>query len=211
MTVCIRIQEEDFSLAREWDALRQRVGGTSGAIVAFAGLVRDHARAGEPSAGEREGEPLARKEPSAGEREGKPLARKEPSAPGVRGCPSQEKVREGEPLARKISGLFLEHYPRMTESSIERIIDEARGRWPLQDVVVIHRVGELEPGDQIVLVLAASTHRGGAFAGCEFIMDMLKTKAVFWKKETRVGSEGTWIRSTGDDFERAKHWRDDGA
>lgn len=167
MTVCIRIQEEDFSLAREWEALRQRVGGTSGAIVAFAGLVRDHARAG-------------------GE-------------------------REGEPLSRRISGLFLEHYPRMTESSIERIIDEARGRWPLQDVVVIHRVGELEPGDQIVLVLAASTHRGGAFAGCEFIMDMLKTKAVFWKKETRVGSEGTWIRSTGDDFERAKHWRDKGA
>lgn len=156
MTVCIRIQEEDFSLAREWDALRQRVGGTSGAIVAFAGLVRDQARAGED-----------------------------------------------------VSGLFLEHYPRMTESSIERIIDEARGRWPLRDVVVIHRVGELEPGDQIVLVLAASTHRGGAFAGCEFIMDMLKTRAVFWKKETRVGSEGTWIRSTGDDFERAKHWRDD--
>ena len=188
MTVRIRIQEEDFSLAREWDALRQRVGGTSGAIVAFAGLVRDHARAGEeePSAGEREGEPLAREKPSAGE-------------------------REGRPLARKVSGLFLEHYPRMTESSIERIIDEARGRWPLQDVVVIHRVGELEPGDQIVLVLAASTHRGGAFAGCEFIMDMLKTKAVFWKKETRVGTEGTWIRSTGDDFERAKHWRDDGA
>ena len=119
--------------------------------------------------------------------------------------------REGAPLARKVSGLFLEHYPRMTESSIQRIIDEARGRWPLQDVVVIHRVGELEPGDQIVLVLAASTHRGGAFAGCEFIMDMLKTKAVFWKKETRVGSEGTWIRSTGDDFERAKHWQDDGA
>ena len=202
MTVRIRIQREDFSLAREWDALRQRVGGTSGAIVAFAGLVRDHARAGEePSAGEREGAPLAREEPSAGEREGAPLAREEPSAG----------EREGEPLARKVSGLFLEHYPRMTESSIERIIDEARGRWPLQDVVVIHRVGELEPGDQIVLVLAASTHRGGAFAGCEFIMDMLKTKAVFWKKETRVGSEGTWIRSTGDDFERAKHWRDDGA
>ena len=197
MAVCIRIQEEDFSLAREWEALRQRVGGTSGAIVAFAGLVRDHARVGE--------------EPSAGEREGEPLAKEEPSAPGARGCPSQERVREGEPLASKVSGLFLEHYPRMTESSIQRIIDEARGRWPLQDVVVIHRVGELEPGDQIVLVLAASTHRGGAFAGCEFIMDMLKTKAVFWKKETRVGSEGTWIRSTGDDFERAKHWQDEDA
>lgn len=158
MTVCIRIQEEDFSLAAEWDALRQRVGGTAGSIVAFAGLVRDHARAGE-----------------------------------------------------EVAGLFLEHYPRMTESSIERIIEEARGRWPLQDVVVIHRVGELEPGDQIVLVLAASTHRGGAFAGCEFIMDMLKTKAVFWKKETRAGTEGTWIRSTDDDVERAKHWQDDGA
>ena len=158
MTVCIRIQEEDFSLATEWDALRRRTSGTAGGIVAFAGLVRDHARAGE-----------------------------------------------------EVSGLFLEHYPSMTESSIERIIDEARGRWPLQDVVVIHRVGELEPGDQIVLVLAASTHRGAAFAGCEYIMDMLKTKAVFWKKETRAGSEGTWIRSTGDDVERAKHWHDDGA
>ena len=105
MTVRIRIQEEDFSLALEWDALRQRTGGTAGGIVAFAGLVRDHARAGE-----------------------------------------------------EVSGLFLEHYP-----------------------------------------------------DCEFIMDMLKTKAVFWKKETRARSEGTWIRSTGDDFERAKHWQDDGA
>ena len=157
MTVRIRIQEEDFSLALEWDALRQRTGGTAGGIVAFAGLVRDHARAGE-----------------------------------------------------EVSGLFLEHYPDMTESSIEGIIDQARERWPLQDIVVIHRVGDLKPGDQIVLVLAASTHRGAAFAGCEFIMDMLKTKAVFWKKETRAGSEGIWIRSTGDDFERAKHWQDDG-
>ena len=182
----IRIQEDDFSLEREWDALRQRIGGSAGGIVAFAGLVRDLARAGEeePSAGEREGEPLAREQPSAGE-------------------------REGEPLARKVSGLFLEHYPGMTEASIEGIVDQARERWPLQDVVVIHRVGSLTPGDQIVLVLAASTHRGAAFAGCEFVMDMLKTKAVFWKKEIQTGSEGTWIRSTGDDFERAKHWQDD--
>ncbi len=202
MAVSIRIQEDDFSLEREWDALRRRIGGSAGGIVAFAGLVRDLARAGEeePSAGEREGEPLAREQPSAGEREGEPLARERPSAG----------EREGEPLARKVSGLFLEHYPGMTEASIERIVDEARGRWPLQDVVVIHRVGNLGPGDQIVLVLAASTHRGAAFAGCEFVMDMLKTKAVFWKKEIQAGSEGTWIRSTGDDFERAKHWRDEG-
>lgn len=157
MSVTIRIQEEDFSLAHEWDALRQRISGGAGGIVAFAGLVRDHARAGE-----------------------------------------------------EVSGLFLEHYPGMTESSIERIIDQARDRWPLQDVVVVHRVGDLEPGDQIVLVLAASAHRGAAFAGCEFIMDMLKTKAVFWKKETRAGRISSWIRSTGDDFERAKHWQDDG-
>ena len=172
MAVSIRIQGDDFSLDREWDALRQRIGGSAGGIVAFAGLVRDFARAGE-------------EEPSAGE-------------------------REGEPLARKVSGLFLEHYPGMTESSIERIVDQAQARWPLQDVVVIHRVGDLRPGDQIVLVLVASTHRGAAFAGCEFVMDMLKTKAVFWKKELQSASEGTWIRSTGDDFERAKHWQDDG-
>ncbi len=201
MRVTVRIQEEDFSLAGEWEALRQRIGGTAGGIVAFAGLVRDRARAGEeePSAGEREGAPLARKEPSAGEREGAPLARKEPSAG----------EREGAPLAGKVSRLFLEHYPGMTESSIKEIIGRAGERWPLQDVVVVHRVGDLEPGDQIVLVLAASAHRGAAFAGCEFIMDMLKTKAVFWKKEVQTGSEGTWIRSTGDDFERAKHWQDD--
>ena len=153
----IRIQEDDFSLDREWDALRERIGGSAGSIVAFAGLVRERARAGE-----------------------------------------------------EVSGLFLEHYPGMTEASMERIVDEARGRWPLQDVVVIHRVGDLKPGDQIVLVLVASAHRGAAFAGCEFVMDMLKTKAVFWKKEVRTGSKGTWIRSTGDDFERAKHWRNDG-
>ena len=153
----IRIQEDDFSLDQEWDALRKRIGGSAGSIVAFAGLVRERARAGED-----------------------------------------------------VSGLFLEHYPGMTEASMERIVDEARGRWPLQDVVVIHRVGDLKPGDQIVLVLVASAHRGAAFAGCEFVMDMLKTKAVFWKKEVRTGSKGTWIRSTGDDFERAKHWRKDG-
>ncbi len=153
----IRIQEDDFSLDREWDALRKRIGGSAGSIVAFAGLVRERARAGE-----------------------------------------------------EVSGLFLEHYPGMTESSMERIVEQARGRWPLQDVVVIHRVGDLRPGDQIVLVLVASAHRGAAFAGCEFVMDMLKTKAVFWKKEVRTGSKGTWIRSTGDDFERAKHWRNDG-
>ena len=153
----IRIQEDDFSLDQEWDALRKRIGGCAGSIVAFAGLVRERARAGED-----------------------------------------------------VSGLFLEHYPGMTEASMERIVDEARGRWPLQDVVVIHRVGDLKPGDQIVLVLVASAHRGAAFAGCEFVMDMLKTKAVFWKKEVRTGSKGTWIRSTGDDFERAKHWRKDG-
>ena len=157
MSVTIRIQQEDFSLAHEWDALRQRIEGVAGGIVAFAGLVRDRARAGG-----------------------------------------------------QVSGLFLEHYPGMTESSIERIIDRARKRWPLEDVVVIHRVGDLEPGDRIVLVLAASAHRAAAFAGCEFIMDMLKTKAVFWKKESHAGSEGNWIHSTGDDFERAKHWQDDG-
>jgi len=104
-----------------------------------------------------------------------------------------------------VQALRLEHYPGMTESSIRTIIDDARERWPLDDVVVVHRVGALLPGDQIVLVLVASGHRAAAFAACEFLMDYLKTRAVFWKKETRAdGAE--WIRSTTDDARRAAAW-----
>lgn len=152
MTVSIRVQPEDFSLADEWASLRARIGAGSGAIAAFAGLVRDDARGAGPT-----------------------------------------------------ETLFLEHYPGMTESSIADIVREAEARWPIDDIVIVHRVGELAPGDQIVLVLVASGHRAAAFGACGFLMDYLKTRAVFWKKETR-GAATEWIRSTEDDFERAASW-----
>lgn len=110
-----------------------------------------------------------------------------------------------------VHGLHLEHYPGMTEASIEKIIAEAAKRWRLIDVLVIHRVGDLLPQEQIVLVLAASSHRPDAFAACEFIMDYLKTDAVFWKKERRDDGDA-WIRATASDNTRRANWRvDDGA
>ena len=94
----------------------------------------------------------------------------------------------------------------MTERSIEAIVDEAAERWPLDAVRVIHRVGELKPADQIVLVLTASAHRAAAFSACEFVMDYLKTDAVFWKREERAG-EQRWIESTADDRRRQADWQ----
>jgi molybdopterin synthase catalytic subunit len=107
--------------------------------------------------------------------------------------------------ADAVTGLYLEHYPGMTERSLGVIIDQACSRWPLLDVVVIHRVGELAPVDQIVLVQVASAHRAAAFAACEYIMDYLKTDAVFWKRET--GSMGArWVAATGEDRARVSAW-----
>lgn len=147
----IRIETDDFDLAREWQACRRRLAGRAGAVVAFAGIVRDHAGDDE------------------------------------------------------VHGLYLEHYPGMTEASIERILAQAAERWRLLDLTVIHRVGELVAEDQIVLVLAASSHRPDAFAACEFVMDYLKTDAVFWKKERR-GQDEVWIRATDRDRQRRAAW-----
>jgi molybdopterin synthase catalytic subunit len=106
-----------------------------------------------------------------------------------------------------VGTLTLEHYPGMTESSISQIIDEAETRWPLLATTVIHRVGEMHPTDQIVLVVVASAHRSAAFAAAEFVMDYLKTRAVFWKKET--SDQGVkWIESTLADRQRASTWMD---
>src|SRR3954471_11189367 len=103
--------------------------------------------------------------------------------------------------------MTLEHYPGMTESAIRKIIEEAHGRWQLMDCVVIHRYGELQPTDQIVLVAVASAHRGDAFAACEFIMDYLKTRAPFWKKEQ--GAEGArWVEARAADDAAAERWDD---
>ena len=151
MRADIRVQLDDFDIAAEWAACRQRCGGDCGAIVAFGGLVRD--RFGDS----------------------------------------------------EVQGLHLEHYPGMTEDSIRRIVDQAAERWRLLDVVVVHRVGDLAPEEQIVLVLAASGHRPDAFAACEFIMDYLKTDAVFWKKERREDGD-VWIESTAGDRTRRESW-----
>jgi molybdopterin synthase catalytic subunit len=98
-----------------------------------------------------------------------------------------------------VAEMELEHYPGMTEQSIERIIEQARARWPLYGAMVIHRVGPLKPLDQIVLVACSAAHRGEAFAACEFIIDYLKTEAPFWKKEqTPEGARWVDARATDD-------------
>ena len=102
--------------------------------------------------------------------------------------------------------MTLEHYPGMTESAIRKIMDEAAGRWQVMDCTVIHRYGELEPNDQIVLVAVASAHRGDAFAACEFIMDYLKTQAPFWKKEHH-GAGATWVEARTADDQAAERWK----
>jgi molybdopterin synthase catalytic subunit len=104
-----------------------------------------------------------------------------------------------------VATLTLEHYPGMTEKSLEAIVGEAKSRWDILDALVVHRVGELRPLDQIVLVAVTSAHRGEAFAACEFIMDYLKTRAPFWKKEqTPAGAR--WVDARGTDDAAAERW-----
>jgi molybdopterin synthase catalytic subunit len=146
----VRIQTDDFDVAREIEALRGR-DARIGAIAAFVGLVRD--------------------------------------------------VND----AAAVSTLTLEHYPGMTEKALTGIVDEAKARWEIYEATVIHRVGELKPTDQIVLVAVSSAHRGEAFAACEFIMDYLKTRAPFWKKEqTPAGTR--WVEARASDDEAAARW-----
>ena len=107
--------------------------------------------------------------------------------------------------AAAITGMTLEHYPGMTEAALEDIVGDARRRFDVADVVVIHRVGPLVPGDQIVLVGVTSAHRGMAFDACEFVMDMLKTRAPFWKKERTPEGE-RWVEARSSDDEAARRW-----
>ncbi|AXA90146.1 molybdopterin synthase catalytic subunit MoaE [Massilia sp. YMA4] len=151
MTARVRIQAEDFDLAREVAALRAtnaKVGG----VVTFLGTVRD--------------------------------------------------LNEG----AQVAAMELEHYPGMTEASIEAIIDQAQARWPIFDALVIHRVGPLLPQDQIVLVAVTSAHRGEAFAACEFIIDYLKTEAPFWKKE-QTPEGARWVDARVSDDVALDKWR----
>jgi len=150
----IRIEESDFRVGAELDALYGRSDGALGAVASFVGLVRD--RVGSDS----------------------------------------------------VESLHLEHYPGMTEKSIEKFVREAIDRWDLRDVLVIHRVGALAARSQIVYVQVAAGHRDGAFAGAEFIMDYLKTDAVFWKRESRSAASH-WVEATETDQQRRQSWQKD--
>jgi len=106
-----------------------------------------------------------------------------------------------------VAGMTLEHYPGMTEKALAGIVDQAKERWDIIDALVIHRIGELKPLDQIVLVVVAGAHRGAAFAACEFIMDYLKTQAPFWKKE-QTAQGARWVEARSSDDQAAGRWRD---
>lgn len=109
--------------------------------------------------------------------------------------------------AGTLSALELEHYPGMAEAEISRIADEATKRWPLVGITAIHRFGRIRPGENIVLVVAASTHRQAAFEAASFLMDYLKSRAPFWKKEHRIdGSEGEWVDAKESDELAAARW-----
>lgn len=106
-----------------------------------------------------------------------------------------------------VEEMTLEHYPGMTEKSLLEIVEEAEGRWSLMSAIVIHRVGALLPGEQIVYVGVASGHRGEAFAACEFIMDYLKTRAPFWKKE-KTPEGARWVDARDADDSAAERWNE---
>ena len=158
MTDRIRIQEQDFDLAEEYQLLRQ-TDSAVGAVVTFSGLVRDF----------------------------------EVSSEGA------------DSVVNSIDSLSLQHYPGMTESLLEKIVEQANQRWNLIATMVIHRVGNLAPKDQIVLVGVASQHRADAFEAAQFLMDYLKTQATFWKSVKRNG-EQQWIESKASDQQAAARW-----
>jgi molybdopterin synthase catalytic subunit len=108
----------------------------------------------------------------------------------------------------RLAALELEHYAGMAEAEIARVVEEASGRWPLAGVTVIHRHGKIAPGENIVLVATASAHRGAAFAAAEFLMDYLKTRAPFWKREHLAdGTRGDWVEAMAKDDKAAGRWR----
>ncbi|MGY8958644.1 MAG: molybdenum cofactor biosynthesis protein MoaE, partial [Alphaproteobacteria bacterium] len=106
--------------------------------------------------------------------------------------------------------MTLEHYPGMTEKMLANIDAEAQSRWPLSASLIIHRYGRLEPGDNIVLVAAASAHRGDAFKACEFLIDWLKTQAPFWKLEETADGDESWVKARASDDAAAERWCDNG-
>jgi molybdopterin synthase catalytic subunit len=106
----------------------------------------------------------------------------------------------------RLATLELEHYPGMAEAEINRIAEEAAGRWPVAGITVVHRHGKIRPGENIVLVATASVHREAAFAAARFLMDFLKTRAPFWKKEHLATAEGGWVAARDADEETLARW-----
>ena len=114
-------------------------------------------------------------------------------------------ICRGSEAGAPVAAMTLEHYPGMAETEIARHVEEAEARWPLLGVTIIHRYGRMVPGDNIVLVVTASSHRGDAFAAAEFLMDYLKTRAPFWKQEERP--DGTaWVDAKATDDSAADRW-----
>lgn len=148
MTVYVAVQSGDFSVASEYQQLRQ--DASSGAVVTFSGLVRELSDTA-------------------------------------------------------LHGMTLEHYPGMTEQALLDIAKQAKNRWQLGQVRVIHRVGRLSPNEQIVFIGIASAHRAAAFAACEFIMDYLKNRAPFWKKEHTAESD-YWVEAKASDQQALARW-----
>jgi len=110
---------------------------------------------------------------------------------------------------QRVTGLFLEHYPGMTEKSLHEIAAEAQVRWPLLALTIIHRIGELKAGEQIVFVGVSSSHRSAAFSACDFLMDYLKTRAPFWKKSIQTDGE-CWVDARESDTTASERWRQPG-
>lgn len=113
---------------------------------------------------------------------------------------------DAEQASSVVTGMTLEHYPGMTERAIARIVGQATERWPLLGCTVIHRVGALRPGENIVLVIAASAHRQAALDATAFLIDWLKTKAPFWKREDFANGGGAWVDARADDDAAASRW-----
>ena len=110
----------------------------------------------------------------------------------------------------RLAALELEYYPGMAEAEIGRVVNEAVARWPLLAVTVVHRGGRIRPGERIVLVVVSSSHRDAAFAACDYVMDFLKTRAPFWKKEHPADRrEGGWVEAKAHDDARAERWKDE--
>ena len=107
-----------------------------------------------------------------------------------------------------VTAIELEHYPEMTQASLTDLAQEARARWPLLGIVILHRVGRIPVGEPIVMIGTASAHRAAALEACAFLIDRLKTDAPFWKKEHRADGSAAWVDAKVNDEEQAKRWRD---